>query len=76
MRSCERLMAVGARGVGEVGIVGVSAAIANAVCNATGKRIRDLPRNFNSTRACSHFTLRQAHNTPALHQVFRLHDRR
>jgi len=29
--------------VGEIGIVGVSAAIANAVFNATGKRIRDLP---------------------------------
>lgn len=33
----------GARGVGEVGITGVSAAIANAVYHATGKRIRDLP---------------------------------
>lgn len=34
---------IGARGVGEIGIVGVSAAIANAVFNATGKRLRDLP---------------------------------
>lgn len=34
---------VGARGIGEVGIVGVAAAIGNAVYNATGKRIRDLP---------------------------------
>lgn len=34
---------LGARGVGEVGIVGVSAAIANAIFHATGKRIRDLP---------------------------------
>ena len=33
----------GARGVGEIGITGVSAAIANAVYHATGKRIRDLP---------------------------------
>lgn len=33
----------GARGVGEIGITGVSAAIANAVFNATGKRLRDLP---------------------------------
>lgn len=33
----------GVRGVGEVGITGVSAAIANAVYHATGKRIRDLP---------------------------------
>lgn len=33
----------GARGLGEIGIVGVAAAIANAVYHATGKRIRDLP---------------------------------
>jgi len=35
--------AVGAKGIGELGAVGVSAAIANAVFHATGKRIRDLP---------------------------------
>jgi xanthine dehydrogenase YagR molybdenum-binding subunit len=34
---------VGARGVGEIGITGVGAAIANAVHNATGRRVRDLP---------------------------------
>ncbi len=34
---------LGAKGLGEVGIVGVVAAIANAVFHATGKRIRDLP---------------------------------
>jgi xanthine dehydrogenase YagR molybdenum-binding subunit len=34
---------MGARGIGEVGITGVAAAVANAVFNATGKRIRDLP---------------------------------
>lgn len=34
---------LGARGIGEVGITGVAAAIANAVFNATGKRVRDLP---------------------------------
>jgi xanthine dehydrogenase YagR molybdenum-binding subunit len=34
---------MGARGIGEIGITGVGAAIANAVFNATGKRIRDLP---------------------------------
>lgn len=33
----------GARGVGEIGLTGVAAAIANAVYHATGKRIRDLP---------------------------------
>jgi xanthine dehydrogenase YagR molybdenum-binding subunit len=34
---------LGARGVGEIGITGVAAAIANAVHHATGLRIRDLP---------------------------------
>jgi len=34
---------VGARGAGEIGITGITAAIANAVYNATGKRVRDLP---------------------------------
>jgi len=34
---------MGARGIGEIGITGVGAAVANAVYNATGKRIRDLP---------------------------------
>ncbi|WP_244431970.1 xanthine dehydrogenase family protein molybdopterin-binding subunit [Rhodopseudomonas sp. B29] len=34
---------MGARGIGEIGITGVGAAIANAVFNATGKRVRDLP---------------------------------
>ena len=33
----------GARGIGEIGITGVGAAVANAVYNATGRRIRDLP---------------------------------
>jgi xanthine dehydrogenase YagR molybdenum-binding subunit len=34
---------LGARGIGEIGTTGVAAAVANAVFNATGKRIRDLP---------------------------------
>jgi len=34
---------LGARGIGELGITGAAAAIANAVFNATGKRVRDLP---------------------------------
>lgn len=34
---------MGARGIGEIGITGVAAAIANAVFNATGMRVRDLP---------------------------------
>ena len=34
---------MGMKGIGEIGIVGVAAAIANAVYNATGVRVRDLP---------------------------------
>ena len=34
---------LGVKGIGEIGIVGMNAAVANAVFNATGKRIRDLP---------------------------------
>jgi xanthine dehydrogenase YagR molybdenum-binding subunit len=34
---------LGAHGIGEIGITGMAAAIANAIYNATGKRIRKLP---------------------------------
>lgn len=34
---------VGSRGIGEIGITGAAAAIANAIYNATGKRVRDYP---------------------------------
>jgi xanthine dehydrogenase YagR molybdenum-binding subunit len=34
---------IGAKGIGEIGITGAAAAVANAVYHATGKRIRDLP---------------------------------
>ena len=34
---------LGIKGLGEIGIIGVAAAIANAVYHATGKRVRDLP---------------------------------
>lgn len=34
---------LGAHGVGEIGITGTAAAVANAIYNAAGKRIRDLP---------------------------------
>ncbi|HEX3822255.1 MAG TPA: xanthine dehydrogenase family protein molybdopterin-binding subunit [Candidatus Sulfotelmatobacter sp.] len=38
-----QLDSLGARGIGEIGITGTGAAIANAVFHATGKRVRDLP---------------------------------
>ena len=34
---------IGVKGIGEIGIVGAPAAIANAVYHATGRRVRDLP---------------------------------
>jgi xanthine dehydrogenase YagR molybdenum-binding subunit len=34
---------IGARGAGEIGVTGTPAAIANAVYNATGQRVRDFP---------------------------------
>jgi xanthine dehydrogenase YagR molybdenum-binding subunit len=34
---------IGAKGIGEIGITGSAAAVANAIYHATGKRIRDLP---------------------------------
>ncbi len=34
---------IGTKGIGEISLIGVAAAIANAVYNATGKRIRELP---------------------------------
>ncbi|MEY2516067.1 MAG: xanthine dehydrogenase YagR molybdenum-binding subunit [bacterium] len=35
--------AMGSKGIGEIGIVGTAAAISNAVYDATGVRVRDLP---------------------------------
>jgi xanthine dehydrogenase YagR molybdenum-binding subunit len=39
----EEINPLGIKGVGEIGIVGTAAAIANAVYHATGTRVRDLP---------------------------------
>ncbi|MBX9932749.1 MAG: xanthine dehydrogenase family protein molybdopterin-binding subunit [Methylobacterium sp.] len=39
----DRANPMGVKGLGEIGIVGTAAAIANAVFHATGKRIRELP---------------------------------
>ena len=34
---------LGIKGVGEIGMIGVAAAVANAIFHATGKRVRELP---------------------------------
>jgi xanthine dehydrogenase YagR molybdenum-binding subunit len=34
---------IGTKGIGEISLIGVAAAVANAVFNATGKRVRELP---------------------------------
>jgi xanthine dehydrogenase YagR molybdenum-binding subunit len=39
----DRMNPIGTKGVGEVGLVGVAAAVANAVHHATGVRVRSLP---------------------------------
>jgi xanthine dehydrogenase YagR molybdenum-binding subunit len=39
----DELNPMGSKGIGEIGIVGTAAAIGNAVYNATGKRVRELP---------------------------------
>ena len=44
---------MGARGIGEIGITGVGAAIANAVYNACGVRVRDLPITLDKVMAGS-----------------------
>jgi xanthine dehydrogenase YagR molybdenum-binding subunit len=49
---------LGIKGVGEIGLVGVAAAIANAVYHATGTRVRDLPITIDKLR------LKQAAGTP------------
>ncbi len=41
---------LGVKGLGEIGIVGVAAAIANAVYHATGTRVRDLPITLDKLR--------------------------
>ena len=34
---------IGAKGIGEIALIGFAAAVSNAIYNATGKRVRDLP---------------------------------
>jgi xanthine dehydrogenase YagR molybdenum-binding subunit len=39
----DKVSPIGVKGLGEIGIVGTAAAIANAIYHATGKRIREMP---------------------------------
>ncbi|MEU8875551.1 xanthine dehydrogenase family protein molybdopterin-binding subunit [Streptomyces javensis] len=47
----DELNPMGSKGIGELGIVGTAAAIANAVYHATGVRVRDLPITVERVRA-------------------------
>jgi xanthine dehydrogenase YagR molybdenum-binding subunit len=42
---------LGLKGLGEIGIVGVAGAVANAVYHATGKRVRELPITLDKLQA-------------------------
>jgi xanthine dehydrogenase YagR molybdenum-binding subunit len=44
---------LGVKGVGEIGLVGVAAAIANAIYHATGRRVRDLPITLDKLRCAA-----------------------
>ena len=44
---------MGAHGIGEIGITGAGAAVANAIYNATGKRVRELPITLDKLLATS-----------------------
>jgi xanthine dehydrogenase YagR molybdenum-binding subunit len=39
----DKVSPIGVKGLGEIGIVGAAAAVANAVYHATGKRVREIP---------------------------------
>jgi xanthine dehydrogenase YagR molybdenum-binding subunit len=39
----DKVSPLGVKGLGEIGIVGAAAAVANAIFHATGKRVRDFP---------------------------------
>ena len=39
----DKVNPLGIKGIGEVGLLGVAAAVSNAIYHATGKRVRDLP---------------------------------
>lgn len=39
----DKVSPIGVKGLGEIGIVGTAAAVANAIFHATGKRVRDFP---------------------------------
>src|SRR5262245_54673317 len=56
----DHLNQLGIKGVGEIGIVGVAAAIANAAFHATGVRVRDLPITIDKIlglRPADHLTI-------------------
>jgi xanthine dehydrogenase YagR molybdenum-binding subunit len=55
---------VGARGAGEIGVTGIPAAIANAVYNATGQRVRDFPITLDKLIVPTHSLARSTADKP------------
>ena len=49
----DKLNPLGVKGLGEIGIVGTAAAIANAIYHATGKRLRSLPMTMDKVQAAA-----------------------
>lgn len=47
----DKVSPIGVKGIGEIGIVGIGAAVANAVYHATGIRVRDLPVTIDKVMA-------------------------
>src|ERR1700753_3154284 len=49
----DKVSPLGVKGLGEIGIVGTAAAVANAIFNATGRRVRDFPITLDKLLAAS-----------------------
>jgi CO/xanthine dehydrogenase Mo-binding subunit len=60
---------LGVKGVGEIALVGVAPAIANAVFHATGKRVRELPITPDKLLWCGQENPNQAESRPQLQSL-------
>lgn len=58
---------VGIKGLGELGNVGTNAAVANAVCDATGVRLRELPIRLEKLLNAPSIVFQPTQTSDALH---------